>query len=277
MGPWPHSVNTSTHLGTIEFGPQSMIDLEALQLRWFDHWLKGIDNGIEKEPRAKLFAMGENTWRNETGWPIPGTRFVPWYLGANKTLGTTAPGAEMPDRYQYDPQNPVPFLGADTYAQAGGPDDYRPVEKRSDVLSYTGPAVTAPLKVCGPLKARLFAASSARDTDWTVMLLDVHPDGYSQRLNDGIVRARFRKGRDQEVWLNPESIEEYQIDVWATCQTLLPGHRLRVDISSSANPKFDPNMNTGGPLGRETTGIVASQAIYHDRTHPSQIIIPVAP
>jgi putative CocE/NonD family hydrolase len=151
------------------------------------------------------------------------------------------------------------------------------VEKRGDVLSYTAPAVTAPLKVCGPLKARLFAASSAKDTDWTVMVLDVHPDGYAQRLNDGIIRARFRKGREREEWLTPGTIEEYEIDVWATCQTLLPGHRLRVDISSSANPKFDPNMNTGGQLGREVTGIVASQAVYHDRTHPSQIIIPVAP
>src|SRR5262249_25973204 len=143
MGPWPHAVNTSTRLGPIEYGPQSMIDLEGLQLRWFDHWLKGIDNGVEKEPKAKLFVMGENQWRNEPAWPTPGTKSVPYYFhstgrgntgAGDGTLTTTPPADEPADKYRYDPQNPVPFLGADTYAQAGGPDDYRPVEQRPDVL-----------------------------------------------------------------------------------------------------------------------------------------------
>ena len=286
MGPWPHAVNTTTHLGDIDFGSQALIDLDGLQLRWFDHWLKDVDNGIEKDPRARIFFMGENAWHDEIEWPVARTRYVPYYLHSggkansgigDGTLSIAPPVDEIADHFRYDPQNPVPFLGADTYAQAGGPDDYRPVERRDDVLVYSSPVLTQSLKVCGPIKARLHAASSAKDTDWTVMVLDVHPGGYAQRLNDGIVRARFRKGWDREEWLTPGKAEPYDIDVWATCQTILPGHRLRVDISSSANPKWDPNTNTGGPLGRETTGVTADQTIYHDQSHPSQIIIPIVP
>ncbi len=137
--------------------------------------------------------------------------------------------------------------------------------------------MTEPLEVCGPLVVKLYAASSAKDTDWTARVLDVHPDGYAQRLNDGIVRARFRNGLAREEFLTPGQVEEYTIDAWATCVLLGVGHRLRLEISSSAFPRFDPNLNTGGPIGKEAQAVIAHQTVYHDRMRPSHILLPVAP
>jgi len=159
----------------------------------------------------------------------------------------------------------------------GGPDDYRPVERRDDVLVYSTAPLSEPLEICGPLTVRLHAASSARDTDWTAKILDVHPDGFAQRLNDGIVRARFRRSTEEESFLEPGRVESYDIDAWSTCVLMGEGHRLRLEISSSAFPKFDRNLNTGGRIGMETKGIVAEQSVYHDREHPSRVLIPVVP
>ena len=143
------------------------------------------------------------------------------------------------------------------------------------MLVYTGPVLDEPLTVCGPLRVRLHASSSARDTDWTAKILDVHPDGFAQRLNDGIVRARFRNSPEQEELLTPGAVEAYDIDCWSTCTVLSEGHRLRLEISSSAFPKFDRNLNTGGPIGKEVEGIVAEQTVYHDRARPSYLLVPV--
>ena len=287
IGPWGHGVNRSTRMGAIDFGTDAVIDLNGLQLRWFDHWLKGIDNGIEREPHVKLFVMGENQWRTEREFPMARTVATKYYLHSNGranslfgdgTLSMSAPTTDEPvDRFRYDPMNPVPFITEPDFHQIGGPDDYQAVERRDDVLVYTTDALAAPVEVCGLLRATLYAASSARDTDWTMKLLDVHPSGFAQRLNDGIVRARFRKGYDREVMLTPGSVEPYELDLWGTCTRLASGHRLRVEVSSSAFPKFDRNLNTGGPLGKESSGGVASQTIYHDRAHPSHIVIPRLP
>ena len=171
-----------------------MLDLDALPLRWFRRWLLGEDNGIDREPPVRIFVMGANVWRDEQEWPLARTSYAKYYLHsggrANSLFGDGAlspepPTGEKPDAFVYDPANPVPFITEPAFNQLGGPDDYRPVERRDDVLVYSTPPLTEPMEVCGPLKVKLFAASSAKDTDWTAKVLDVHPDGYAQRLNDG--------------------------------------------------------------------------------------------
>jgi putative CocE/NonD family hydrolase len=286
IGPWGHRVNTSRRLGDVDFGPEALIDFDAVQLRWFDHWLKGEANGVESDPRVRLFVMGENRWRSESQWPIGRTRYVEYFLHsggrANSLFGdgrldTVAPGDEPADTFRYDPEDAVPFITEPNFSQVGGPDDYRAIERRDDVLVYTTESLAEPLLICGPLKVTLYAASSARDTDWTAKVLDVHPGGFAQRLNDGIVRARYRRSMEEEVFLEPGRVESYDIDAWSTCVLLGEGHRLRVEISSSAFPKFDRNLNTGGRIGIETEGIVAQQTVYHDRERPSRVLIPVVP
>jgi putative CocE/NonD family hydrolase len=285
IGPWGHRVNSSRRIGDIDFGPDALIDFDAVQLRWFDHWLKGEDNGVPSDPKVRVFVMGENKWRDESEWPIARMRPVEYFLHsggrANSLFGdgrldTIPPGEEPPDEFRYDPENAVPFITEPNFSQVGGPDDYRPVERRDDVLVYSTSALTEPLEVCGPLRVRLHAASSARDTDWTAKILDVHPSGFAQRLNDGIVRARYRQSMEKESFLEPGRVEDYEIDAWSTCVLLERGHQLRLEISSSAFPKFDRNLNTGGPIGRETKGIVAEQTVYHDRARPSRVFLPVA-
>jgi len=286
IGPWGHRVNTSRRMGDVDFGPEALIDLDELQLRWFDHWLKGDANGVESDPKVRIFVMGENRWRSENEWPIGRTRTVEYFLHsggrANSLFGDgrlepSSPEDEPPDTFRYDPENEVPFITEPNFSQVGGPDDYRPIERRDDVLVYSTAPLTEPLEVCGPLTVRLHAASSARDTDWTAKVLDVHPDGFAQRLNDGIVRARFRRSMEKESFLEPGRVESYDIDAWSTCVLMGEGHRLRLEISSSAFPKFDRNLNTGGRIGMETKGIVAEQTVYHDREHPSRVLIPVVP
>jgi len=287
IGPWGHAVNTTTRLGTIDFGPQALIDLDALQLHWFDRWLKGEANGVEQDSPVRLFVMGENRWRDEREWPLARTRFARYYLHsrgrANSLFGDGSldteppPGDEPPDRYRYDPTDPVPFITDPHFSQTGGPDDYRAVERRDDVLVYSSLPLAEPLEVCGPIRTVLHAASSAIDTDWTAKLLDVHPDGYAQRLADGVVRARLRKSHERAELLAPGQIEAYEIDCWSTCILLQSDHRLRVEIASSAFPKFDRNLNTGGPIGKEAKGVTAEQTIYHDRPRPSYVELPVIP
>jgi putative CocE/NonD family hydrolase len=286
IGPWGHRVNTGRQLGPIDFGPTAVIDLKKVQLQWFDRWLMGIDNGVDTKPPVRIFVMGENVWRDEWEWPLARTAFVNYYLHSGGQANTaegdgilsrSPPTEEPPDRYRYDPADPVPFITEPEYSQLGGPDDYRPIEQRHDVLVFTGPALEEPLEVCGPLRVVLYASSSARDTDWIARVVNVHPGGYAQRLNEGVVRARFRSGLDRERLLTPGRVEAYTIDAWATCILLARGHRLRVEISSSAFPRFDTNLNTGGPIGWEERGVVAEQTVYHDRDHPSHLIVPVVP
>jgi putative CocE/NonD family hydrolase len=263
-----------------------VIDLEELQLQWFAHWLEGQDNGVDAWPKVRIFVMGENQWRDENEWPLARTEYTKYFLRSrgransrfgDGTLSLETPGSEPPDRYRYDPRDPVPFLTEPNFSQIGGPDDYRAVERRDDVLAYDGPVLEDAIEICGPLRVKLYAASSARDTDWTAKLLDVRPDGYAQRLNDGIVRARFRRSLAREEFLEPGAVEEYDIDCWSTCILLGKGHRLRLEISSSAFPKFDRNLNTGGPIGKEKEGIVADQTVYHDKEHLSHVLVPVIP
>jgi putative CocE/NonD family hydrolase len=285
MGPWPHSLlKAQPKLGEVDFGPSSVIDFKSYFLRWFDYWLKGIDNGIMKEKPVKLFLMGDNIWLEEDEYPIARTKWVNYYIHsqgrANSLYGDGILSTEMPksepfDTYIYDPQNPVPFITEPSFAQIGGPDDYRPIERRDDVLVYSTPPLTEDISVCGPIKMILYASSSAPDTDFTAKLLDVWENGFAQRLTDGLVRARFRQGMDKPSFIVPNKIYSYEIDLWNTCQTFKKNHRIRVEISSSAFPKYDRNLNTKDELGKTTHYEIAHQKIYHSNKYPSHIILPI--
>jgi uncharacterized protein len=175
-----------------------------------------------------------------------------------------------------DPADPVPFISDfASSSQIGGPDDYSAVEERTDVLVYTSPAMDGDLEVTGPVRLRLHAASSAADTDFTAKLLDVHPSGFSQRLCDGMVRARFRNGYGHaEELIEPGEVTAYEIDMWSTSHVFLAGHRIRLEVSSSAFPKYDRNLNTGGPLATGTEMATATNSVWHSQEHPSHLILP---
>lgn len=284
IGPWPHQVTSTTRFGAIDFGSDGLIDLNQVEMRWFDFWLKGEQNGIASEAPVRLFVLGENRWRDESDWPLPDAENVEYYFhsdggantaGGNGRLDQTPPGDEPPDEYIYDPADPVPFIMDPGFAQVGGPDDYREVEARPDVLVYTSAPLGEDVEVTGPIKVRLYAASSARDTDFTAKLLDVFPDGYAMRLNDGIVRARFRTSIRRPTPIVPGRIYAYEIDCWAVSNLFRTGHCIRVEISSSAFPKFEPNLNTGRPIALDRRGVRARQTIFHDKDYPSCIVLPL--
>lgn len=286
IGPWPHAINSTSRLGEVDFGPDAVIDLVGLQAGWFARWLRDEPGRPDTASAARLFLMGANRWMDADDWPVPGTRFTRYYLRsggrANSLHGDgrltlEPPGREPPDRYRYDPASPTPFLTEPSFAQLGGAEDNRPVERRDDVLVYTSEPFTEETAVCGPLRAVLFAASSAPDTDFMVKVLDVWPNGYAQRLNDGMIRARFRNGMDRPEPIEPGRVYRYEIDAWATCQTFRPGHRVRLEVASSAFPKFDRNPNTGGPLGMDAELRVADQTIHHDARQASYLELPIVP
>ncbi len=288
MGPWGHQVNKSRKLGDLDFGPQALIDLQAEELRWFQRFLKA--EGRQDEPPAppvRIFIMGANAWRDEQEWPLARTQWTPFYLhsagSANSRFGdgvlsTAAPLVPEPcDSYRYDPAHPVPFITEVTSTQIGGPDDYAAVQRRDDLLVYVSEPLDQPIEVCGPVRLDLYAASSAPDTDFMAMLFDVWPNGVRQRLCDGMVRARFREGMEQPSLIEPGRIYHYQIDLWNTAQLFKVGHRIGLQIASSAFPKYDRNLNTGAPLGVTAEMAIAEQRIYHDHEHPSAVVLPVIP
>ena len=290
VGPWahlfPYTSPTSRGTGDIDFGDNAKIELHETQLRWFDHWLKGIDTGITDEPPVKLFVMGENAWRDENEWPLARTRYTPYYFHSrgqansadgDGSLSAAAPGEEPPDRFVYDPVNPVPTRGGNTLIIPVGVQDQREVESRQDVLVYTGEPLSEPLEVTGPITVTLFAATSAPDTDFTAKLVDVQPDGYARNLADGIIRGRYRASRTRPTLLQSGTVAEFTIDLWATSHVFLPGHRIRVDISSSNFPRFDRNLNTGDDQATSSRFQTASQSVFHDPRYPSHIVLPVIP
>jgi putative CocE/NonD family hydrolase len=236
---------------------------------------------------VRIFVMGLNKWRDEHEWPLARTQWTSYYLHSgghansrfgDGTLSTTAPGTGEPgDSYHYDPARPVPFITDPTSSQIGGPDDYAAVERRDDVLVYMTAPLTEDSEVTGHIRVELYASSSAADTDFMAKLVDIWPTGFTQRLTDGMVRACFREGMDRPALIEPWKIYHYSIDCWNTAQVFKSGHRIGLEISSSAFPKYDRNLNTGAPLGQTTEMVVAEQRIYHDEEHPSAVVLPVVP
>ncbi|HKA54420.1 MAG TPA: CocE/NonD family hydrolase [Candidatus Binatia bacterium] len=290
MGPWghllPYAVPTSQGTGDIDFGPEALIELHALQLRWFDHFLKGAENGVLDEAPVRLFVMGDNRWRDENEWPLARTRYTKVYLHSGSRANTLrgdgrlsliVPSEEQPDRYTYDPQDPVPTRGGTTLGMALGVFDQAKIEEREDVLVYTGDVLAADTEVTGPVSLTLFAASSAPDTDFTAKLIDVRPDGYAQNIAEGVIRARFRESLTSPTLITPEKVYEYTIDLWATSHVFKAGHRLRLEVSSSNFPRYDRNPNTGHDFGVDTELRSARQTVFHDHRYPSHLVLPVIP
>ena len=231
--------------------------------------------------------MGRNQWRDEQQWPLERTKYTPYYFhswgAANTSEGdgkliTVRPGKEPIDKFVYDPNDPVPTAGGcNLVGCPAGPRDQSEVEKRNDVLVYTSETLKTELEVTGPVKVVLYAACTAKDTDFTAKLLDVHPDGRPFNLCDGIVRASCRDSNSEPSLIQPGKVYRYEIDLWVTSNAFLPGHKIRVEISSSNFPRFDRNLNTGEPFGTGTGFIRATQTIYHDKERPSHILLPVIP
>jgi putative CocE/NonD family hydrolase len=287
IGAWGHG--RSQKFGDVDFGPTANRSLFDDELRWYDHYLKDKDNGMGREPPVEIFYMGANKWRSERDWPIPGTRFTPYYLAgggrANSSRGNGGllprkPAEALTDRFAYDPNNPVPTLGGNNCCGTptiAGPRDQRPVESREDVLVYSSDVLQEPVAIAGPVTMKLIAATDGRDTDWMVKLVDVHPDGFAMNIAEGILRARFRNGLAKMELLEPNRAYEFDIDMAGTANVFQKGHRIRVDITSSNFPQFDRNPNTGDPLGASARVRVANQTIHHGGSRASHIVLPVVP
>ncbi len=288
VGPWGHDAGRrgGRSVGDVDFGDHAEdVVVSELEIRFLDHHLRGIDNGVDAEPRARLFVMGANRWRDGDEWPLASTVWTSLYLhsdghantrhGDGRLTPEPPTAAEPPDVYRYDPADPAPFLTEPTSAQIGGPDDYATVEDRADVLVYAGTELTCELTVIGPVRAELFIISDGLDTDFTAKLVDIHPDGTRRRLCDGMVRARYRDGLTQETPLTPGKAHRVDIDLWSTAHAFLPGHRVGLEISSSAFPKYDRNLNTGEPLATGTRMRPAHNQVLHTREHASRLILPV--
>ncbi len=254
-------------------------------LPFFDYYLKGVDNRLKNEPRIKIFVIGDNQWRYENEWPLARTQYVNYYLhsqgNANDTKGlldTNLPGDEGVDKYVYDPEKPIDFTyRSDLWYMAQYLKDRQQVVERPDVLTYTSSIFEKELELTGPIKATLYAASSACDTDFTATLVDIFPNGYAHQIQEGIVRARYRNTGEAPSTIKPGEVYEYTIDLWATSYVVKRGHSLRVEISSSIFNRYDRNPNTGEPFGLAVKPIQASQTVYHTVAYPSHITLPIIP
>ncbi len=286
VGPWAHAATSPEgKIGDVVFGKAAVLDMAETIGEWFDYALQDVQNRFAGK-RVRLFVMGDDVWRDEDEFPLSRARESRFFLapGAGRVGGLLvekAPRKAPPSEYEYDPANPVPTLGGRLCcgtAMQPGPTDQRPNEGRPDVLVFSSPPFVRELEITGFVSLELYAASSAPDTDFTALLVDVGPDGYARLLTDGIVRARYRKSTaGPPVPLTPGQVEKYRIDLWATSNVFKAGHRMRVYVSSSNFPRFDPNRNTGEPIADATGGVKARQTIFHDAARPSALVVPVVP
>lgn len=251
-------------------------------LRFFDHLLKAEENGVADEPAVHYYVMGDptdpeapgNFWRSADNWPPP-SRQTAHYFQPDGTLTTSAPQGSDALTYDYDPDNPVQTLGGQNLVLAKGPADQRSVETRPDVLLFTTGELQQPIEITGPILARLYISSNCPDTDFTVKLCDVYPDGRSMLVTDGILRARHRESFSEESFLEPDKVYELTVDLWSTSLVFNKGHRIRIAVSSSNSPRFEPNPNTGHPFRADGERRVATNTIHLSSEHPSHILLPV--
>jgi len=298
LGPWGHVDTASRDFGGLDFGPEAVsIELRREYLRWFDHWLKGIDNGIDRQPKVRMFAMGSNRWVSGNTYPLEGTTFEKWYLRSEghanglRGDGTLArePSGAPTDVYVYDPGDATPdleFRSPEEWPDLGGIADHvaarakrqarheRLLAEREDVLVYVSEPLGEDTTFVGPVSAVLHAATSAKDTDWFVSLVELDAEGKPQLLVQGKLRARFRKSVEKPRLLRPGKIERYDLDLWQTGITVRKGHRLRVEVASASFPSWGRNLNTGGDNGTETEYVSATQTIHHSKKHPSYVLLP---
>ena len=319
MGPWMHGDRCRSYSGDVDFGAAATLDgnvaehWRAYRLRWFDHWLKGIDNGVDREPSVRVFLMGGGSerrnaegrmdhggcWIAGDDWPLPHTRFVPYYLHGNGRLSAEPPLAGATAlSYDYDPDDPVPTIGGALTSGRpvfdGGAFDQRederfygckrpglPLAARRDVLVFETPPLAEDVAVVGPIKIVLHVSSNCIDTDFTAKLIDVHPgnpdypQGYAMNLSDGILRCRYRDSWERSQWMSPGVVYEIEIEPYATSNLFKSGHRIRLDISSSNFPRYDVNTNTGEPEGRARCKQIAVNTVYVDRARASHVVLPI--
>ena len=274
VGPWSHTIDfSSRQVGELDFGPEAERDFYQIADDWFGHWLKGESTGVEEWPPVQLFVMGANRWRAEEDWPLAGTEYTGFYLHGRGKLAPVPPSDDPPDSYDYDPRDPVMTLYSPQGQQE--PHDQRALDGRRDILVYQTEPMEDSIEVTGPITVHLWAASSARDTDFVVKLMDVWPDGFVQELCYGIVRARYRESFANPSLIEPGRTYEYTVRVNPTSNLFRRGHRIRLDVSSSDFPNFDRNHNTGGNDYFESTLATARQTVYHDRERPSRVVLPV--
>jgi hypothetical protein len=312
MGPWIHGMHMRSAHGQVDFGPAAAIDGLGFRLRWFDRWLKNIQNGVEDEAPVKIFVMGGGSedktqegfhmhgglWRDEREWPLARTEWKPYYLHFDGSLSTETPAElQSSTSYDFDPRHPVPTIGGNVSSGTGimlqgawdqtcgshvwNCTDTLPLSARRDVIVFRTPPLTEDVEVTGPIDVKLWASSSAPDTDFTAKLIDVHPPtkdfpaGIDMGIEDGIIRARFRNSLEREELMTPGTVYEFTIRLYPTSNVFKAGHRIRLDISSSSFPRFDINPNTGEQLNSHRRMQTATNTIYHDRAHPSHVVLPI--
>ncbi|PYR77306.1 MAG: hypothetical protein DMF86_09650 [Acidobacteria bacterium] len=313
IGPWTHGGQARSFAGEAQFTDDAGLDFNAWRLRWFEHWLKGIDNGIDREAPVRIYVMGGGDahktpdgrvfvgggWRDEREWPLARTRLTPYYLHAGGLLSPDKPGDDPPATYVFDPRNPVPTLGGNVSSQGtlmfqGAADqrcrpdfwlcaDSKPLSARNDVLVFQTPPLARDVEVTGRLVVKLWAASNAPDTDFTAKLVDVYPPsadfpaGIDLNVADSIVRARYRSGPGKAELIKPSQPYEFTIEMYPTSLVFQRNHRIRLDISSSSFPRFDVNPNTGEPLNDNRRWRLAENSVYFDSHHLSHILLPMIP
>ena len=317
MGPWIHGgANLDlSYAGDADFGPDAPLGYNVLRLRWFDAVLKGTRNGLLEKPPVAIFVMGGGSgrktvesrrldvggrWRFEHEWPLRRATPTAFYLlSGGGLVARKPPAGAAPSRYVFDPADPVPTIGGNIsvgyeimpgggFDQRGGPHVYGsrdtlPLSARRDVLVFSTPVLEHDMEVTGSVIVKLWAASSAPDTDFTAKLIDVYPpngdypDGYELNIGDSIIRARYRDSREEPALMEPGTAYEFTITLYPTAVVFQRGHRVRLHISSSNFPRFDVNPNTGGPLGLEQISQAAVQTVFHDADRPSHVVLPVIP
>jgi len=287
-----------TAVGDVDLGPNNALNVDAASLRFYDHYLKGLDNGEQNDPAVRLFVMappdsgttGSGFWVNGPTYPLPGTQTQQWRLGSgghantaggDGVLSTTQEGSAASDLFLYDPLRPVPTLGGNLCCKGDllspGAFDQKAIEQRDDVLVYTSRPLDHDMAVIGDTRVTLHASTTVPDTDFTAKLVDVHPDGYAQNILDRVVRAKFRRGSKlQPSLITPGRAYEYSFDLGNTATLFKPGHRIRLEISSSNFPHYARNLNTGRNDGSERSARLAEQTILHSARYPSQLDLPVA-
>lgn len=316
MGPWIHGAFEVTNSGDVDFGTEAHINVNDLRLAWFDHYMKGMHTEFADWSPVRIFTMGTGSqrmnkhdhdrfldhggyWRSESDWPLPGTSNTPFYLRAGGELSEEVPSENEATStgYTFDPKDPVPTMGggisaaesiirAGAFDQRGRPDffgcvDTQPLNLRHDILTFETPELEEDTEVTGHIVMKLWASSSAIDTDFTAKLIDMYPpsddypDGFAMNITDSIIRARYRNSWTEPEMMEPGTPYEFSFHLYPTSNVFRKGHKIRLDISSSNWPRFDVNPNTGGPLGLEQRYEIAHQTIYHCTEYPSHIVLPL--
>ena len=292
MSPTVHcaseAATANTKVGAMEVG-DARYEYWKTYLDWFEHWLKGVDNGVTRRPKVQYYVTGKNEWRTAPAWPVPGMQLVPYHLTSTKgaltgagdgRLTTQKPSAHGQDTYVYDPADPFPSRGG-TICCTGNPKDLPGIfdqsdlESRRDLLVYSTPPLTSGVTITGPVKLVLYVSSDAKDTDFSAKLLDVDEQGRAWNLLNGILRARYREGMTKKVLMAKDSVYRLEVNLKVTAHHFAPGHRIRLHVSSSDFPLYDRNLNTGGDNVTETTWVKATNTVHHGGRYVSQLVLPV--